>query len=567
MKYIPEFLSRQDTEGSSYAGAGEEVSPAEAVDRRTVALLRILLAFAAFFVTLIDPSEPQRFVAISYGLLIAYCFFSVFMFIAASQGRFPVPTRATHWIDVAWFGVLIGLSNGPSSIFFFFFLFPILVASFRWGFAEGMRVTGTCTVLFILFAFLFTRSPEAGFELNRFLIRPIYLLVFGFMTASWGGREVIFRRRLALFREVSRSFNPRFGIDQALRSLTEKLRAYYGADICLLKAHAATPTGRSLWSAHMPGSSVAGRIDGAAAHLNTSFAVVYAEGGHKFHADCYIAEPVTLKPVDTDAVDCPAITAAFDASAFVSLPLHRHGSLFGVLFIASRRSGFDRSDLEFLTHLMNQVLPSIENIQLLDRLASQAAGQQRQKLSRDLHDTTVQPYIGLKLGLQALEMKHYAGQPVGDEIHKLISLADTSIAEIRGFVRNLRGGSDEQVGSILVTALRQQAAKYREFYGIAITVDADDGLEVNDRLGAEVFQIIIEALSNIRRHTDSKEACVRIAPTPEVLRVEIENKPRGSSPAADFVPRSITERTASLGGRAAIERTAEVTKISVEIPL
>ena len=574
MKNFSGFLFRQGSGGSPFAGVEGHGSPVEAVDRRTVTLLRVLLAVAALTVTLIDPSAPERFVEISYGLLGAYCLYSTLLYVAVHQGRSPLPVRWSHWIDVAWFTVLIALSNGPSSIFFFFYLFPILVASFRWGFAEGMRVTGTCTILFILFAYFAAGSPTAEFELNRFLIRPIYLLVFGFMTASWGGREVVFRRRLALFRDIGRSSNPRFGVDQAFQSLTDKLCAFYDADVCLLRVLTAAPTGKTLWHAIRPGAEgdrtdTVADLHRSAEMLSGDFGIVYSNGAGSILGEgvCHVVDPRSLDPAEAGTVDCAAIASAFRANAFVLLPLHQHGGLFGVLYIASRRPSFDRSDLEFLTHLTNQVLPGIENIQLLDRLASQAAGQQRQKLGRDLHDTTVQPYIGLKLGLEALELKHDAGQPIREDLRKLISLADTSIAEIRGFVRDLKGGTDAQVGSILVTALRQQAAKYREFYGISISVEADDQLQVNDRLGAEVFQMIIEGLSNIRRHTDSKVAVVSISRTEASLHIRIENELDGSAPVEEFVPKSIAGRTASLGGRAAVECTAERTVVSVEIPL
>ena len=555
------------------ARIGSVVQQSEAVDRRTVTLLRILLAGAALIVTFIDPSEPQRFVEVSYGLLVAYCIYSTILFIAAAQGRSRLPVRWTHWIDVAWFALLIGLSNGPSSIFFFFFLFPILVASFRWGFTEGMRVTGTCTVIFIILAFFATRSSTADLELNRFLIRPIYLLVFGFMIASWGGRELLYRRRLALFRDVGRSSNPRFGVDQALESLTEKLRDFYDAEICLLRLETPAMTGKSLWWAKRPGldqeQDAALELQGAAGLLSGDFGIVYAKAAAPLLGEelCQVVDPQTLTRVEDGSIDCSPITAAFRANAFVSLPLHQHGNLFGVLFIASRRQVFDRSDLEFLTHLTNQILPGIQNIQLLDRLASQAANEQRQRLGRDLHDTTVQPYIGLKLGLEALELRHDAGQDIGDELRRLISLADTSIEEIRGFVQDLKGGTDAPVGNILVAALRQQAAKFHEHYGISVSVEADDDLRVNDRLGAEMFQIIIEGLSNVRRHAGSKFATIRIARTETSLRVCIENERDGSGPVEEFVPRSIVGRTSSLGGRATVDRTPERTAVSIEIPL
>src|SRR5687767_9629495 len=170
MKIYSGFRFGQSNGDSHSVGKKGEVSQVEAVDRRTVTLLRILLAVAALTVTFIDPSEPQRFVEISYGLLIGYGLYSTMLFIAVRHGRTPIPVRWIHWIDVAWFAILIALSNGPSSIFFFFFLFPILVASFRWGFAEGMRVTGVCTVLFIILAFFVSRSSNADLELNRLLI-------------------------------------------------------------------------------------------------------------------------------------------------------------------------------------------------------------------------------------------------------------------------------------------------------------------------------------------------------------------------------------------------------------
>lgn len=43
--------------------------------------------------------------------------------------------------------LLVGTSGGTSSVFYSFFLFSVLVASFRWGFVEGIKVTATAAVL------------------------------------------------------------------------------------------------------------------------------------------------------------------------------------------------------------------------------------------------------------------------------------------------------------------------------------------------------------------------------------------------------------------------------------
>ena len=138
-----------------------------------------------------------------------------------------------HWLDVAWYLLLIALSSGTSSIFFLFFFFAILVASFRYGFAQGLGVTVLSASLFTGIGYL-TAPAAPTFELNRFLLRPIYLLVLGYMIAYWGGREMTFKRRLAFLKEVNRLSNPRFGVDQTICSIMERLRDFYKADACIL---------------------------------------------------------------------------------------------------------------------------------------------------------------------------------------------------------------------------------------------------------------------------------------------------------------------------------------------
>jgi len=118
--------------------------------------------------------------------------------------------------------MLISLSSGTSSIFFFFFFFPILVASFLGGFASGLRVVIVSSVLFTIIGY--TTAPKGPqFELNRFLLRPIYLLVLGYMIAYWGGFEIEMRRRLGLLKEVSSISNPRFGINHTIGMVLQRL--------------------------------------------------------------------------------------------------------------------------------------------------------------------------------------------------------------------------------------------------------------------------------------------------------------------------------------------------------
>jgi signal transduction histidine kinase len=69
----------------------------------------------------------------------------------------------------------------------------------------------------------------------------------------------------------------------------------------------------------------------------------------------------------------------------------------------ARQARFDIEDATFLLQAMDQVLPVIENIRLVDRLASGAAEEERRRIARSVHDRVIQPYLGLQIGIKALQ--------------------------------------------------------------------------------------------------------------------------------------------------------------------
>src|SRR5215203_2859444 len=152
-----------------------------AVDDRRIATMRLILAAAALLITLIDPTEPVHLVPLTYSALFLYLFYSILLLYLTTRtdGLPKLFTTNGHWFDAAWYTLFITLNEGTRSIFFFGYFFAILVASFRFGFTTGLRLTITSVVLFTLSGLL-TSLPDRTLELNRFLLRPIYLLVLGY---------------------------------------------------------------------------------------------------------------------------------------------------------------------------------------------------------------------------------------------------------------------------------------------------------------------------------------------------------------------------------------------------
>jgi signal transduction histidine kinase len=558
--------NRLETGGFGYASL-------ESVDNQIVCLMRMLLAISALIITIIDPTTPERFVEITYTVLIAYCIYSAILYFLARQSAEEVLADIIPWADMTWYLVFIALSNGSSSIYFFFFFFSILVAAFRSGFNAGLSITIVSTLLFAVIGYA-TAQKGQEFELNRFLIRPVYLMMLGYMIAYWGGQEIKFKRHLVLLKDVNRLSNPRFGVDRTLSHIMNRLREFYDAESCILITFDSSSDTYNWREATREKASEEIQAEQTRAavpliKLPGDRAILYENNTKPwyFTRKCYAYDVSTGAEADGSREVCAAIADLLDIESFLTVPVMQHGEMIGRLYLTSRENCFGRSELEFVTQLIEQVLRAVENVELVDRLATLAADRQRKKISRDLHDSTIQPYVGLKLGLEALEIKHAAGAPIDKDIEKLINLTNATIGELRGYVSDLKSETTAVKTNVLIQAIKQQAVKFKEFYDVSIAVRAADDFYLNDRLAAEVFQIVSEGLSNIKRHTKAKNGLIALRRDSEKLFLEIENEHDNREPIADFVPKSIAGRAESLGGTARVERSASRTKILVEIPL
>ena len=541
--------------------------------------MRLVLAVSALLIVLIAPSEPDRLVVPTYTALGLYAVYSAVLYalsLRRARSAYAID-RWAHWIDVAWYVLLIALSQGTSSIFFFGFFFAIQVASFRWGFTEGLRVTLVSAILFAVVGYL-TRPVGEDFELNRSLIRPVYLLAIGYMMAYWGGFEIAYKRRLALLNDVSALSNPRFGIDRAVGSFMQRLRAFYDADACLLvQADPAVGTYR-LRRAGTSDPEGGARADALPPDLGQMLLSLPAGSAVVYDSKRRVQDWWRKAPryraydVKTGAAtaggreESAAIAATLDAEAFISVPVPLSGEGSDRLYITASGRGFDNGDATFLLQVVQHITPVLENIRLVDRLAWHAAEEERQRIARDLHDSIVQPYIGLQMGLAALRQKLNSGADIGASLDSLIGYAEEGISDLRGYVHGLKSGGEAD--GDLVAALRRYTARFSEATKIEVQVDSAGPANLNGRLAAEVFQMVAEGLSNVRRHTQSTRAAVHLAQEDGHLVLRVENEQSGGSPPESFTPRSITERAAALGGSAHVEQgDGATTSVVIEIPL
>jgi signal transduction histidine kinase len=561
------------------------------IENRMIAAMRIVLASSALLIIYLDPSEPDRYVPITYGALLLYTAYSAGIFLLQSrrsQLAKNIPNWS-HWADVAWYLLIIALSSGTSSIFFFFFFFSVLVASFRWGFVSGLQVTLVSSISFTVIGYL-TAPAGPEFELNRFLLRPIYLCVLGYLMAYWGGYEIALKRRLALLKELSLLSNPRFGVNRTVGIILERLRAFYDADTCILIINELGTGDYRLHRADRRNPDLGVQAEAASLSIISQMLAIQSEQAVIFLSDPrsfwnprkrYYAYDLVRGERSPDGREVgEAIADLLNARSFISVPIHFRGAMLGRIYIASQRPyRFNQTDADFLLQAIDHFMPVLDNIRLVDRLASDAAEEERRKIARDIHDSIVQPYIGLELGLGSVyELlscnADMASRPehltetlntATARVSRLIEMTQLGIKDLRRYVYGLTDADTPK--DSLLSSLRRFAERFSTATGIRVEVETGSGVILNDRLAAELFQMVEEGLSNIRRHTQSRCAIIRLTCSDSHLVLRIENEHTDGEQLAPFTPRSITERTLSLGGRVGVELQDRCTAVVIDVPL
>ena len=140
------------------------------------------------------------------------------------------------------------------------------------------------------------------------------------------------------------------------------------------------------------------------------------------------------------------------------------------------------------------------------------------------------------------------------------------LAELAEMV-NTDGGSYDKAG---VDRAGDVVARFHKANGLDVEIVADQAFHVSDRLAAEVFQIVNEGMSNMRKHTTARGGRVVLARDAHMLTISIENERAAgvAAQAADFMPVSITERTQALGGTVQVGHGANgATLVRVDIPV
>jgi signal transduction histidine kinase len=213
----------------------------------------------------------------------------------------------------------------------------------------------------------------------------------------------------------------------------------------------------------------------------------------------------------------------------------------------------------------------------LTRRLLQSQDEERRRIARELHDSTVQN-LGALIAHLAFLRKRAARLESQDElrISESVSLCEQVIKEIRTLSYLLHPPLLDEVG--LASALQWYVRGFSQRSGVHVEVAV---MQEIGRLPSEVemalFRVVQESLTNIHRHSESHSANIRLTKEGEQVLVQVKDRGRGmlleSSADSGGTIKTLgvgilgmRERLRQLGGRLEIESCYGGTTVTAIVP-
>ncbi|MEJ7630314.1 MAG: histidine kinase [Nocardioidaceae bacterium] len=219
-----------------------------------------------------------------------------------------------------------------------------------------------------------------------------------------------------------------------------------------------------------------------------------------------------------------------------------------------RLSAGDQHALRLVAPLLAQTLRASSltaELQLSREQSVTALEEERRRLRRDLHDGLGARLSGIAFTSDAARNSLYSDPHEADSLLRTVR-AETvnAIEEIRRLVYALRPPALDELG--LVPALRQQAVALRTAAGdpLRVTVTAHElPATVTAAVEVAAYRIVMEALTNVARHSGCDTATVRLRGDLGSIVIDVTDVGTANGAWSTGVGMaSMRERAAQLGG-------------------
>jgi len=372
---------------------------------RIIAIGRMVLS--AFFLLAIwlDPSEPSHYAQFTYGTLAGYLVYSLILGVLTLRYRLNWNRLhvATHAIDMLVFGFIMFFTDGPTSPFFVYFIFLLVCATFRWQW-RGTLWTAAMALVTVLALALCPPNllHDQNFELNRLIIRIVYLAVVATLLGYLGAHEQSMRNVLDLLSGWPNSIPDDF--KSAIREMLKHAALVMDAPRILIVWEEEEPwLYLALWS----GGEYQFRREAPAV-----FETIVAEplAGISFlcrNAGDNEAEVIQSVDAGLRKWQGPPINSKLQQEFAIGaiLGVNLKGEKFSGHLLVLDKKAMTEDDLVLGGIAAREIAARFDHSFLVKQLNHAAASQERIRIARDLHDGLLQSLTGTALQLEARSRK------------------------------------------------------------------------------------------------------------------------------------------------------------------
>lgn len=201
-----------------------------------------------------------------------------------------------------------------------------------------------------------------------------------------------------------------------------------------------------------------------------------------------------------------------------------------------------------------------------------AARKERERLSHDLHDGTIQSLYALQLGLsRAAERARAEAPPLGERLAEYRRNLSGVIGELRGFIlrHDNAPGPQGDLSSVL-TAVVQRLRGSTEVQ-ILTEISSDAARHLSGEQAVHLANFAREALSNALRHAHASRVNVRLIQDADAIILEVTDDGCGFNPAeapqTGLGLATMASRAREAGGELQIDsRSGEGARLRVRVP-
>ena len=238
--------------------------------------------------------------------------------------------------------------------------------------------------------------------------------------------------------------------------------------------------------------------------------------------------------------------------AYLGVPIHAGGQKAGVLSVfLQNEPKIAMGDLEVLTAVAGQIGRAVERFELRKKAEQTIILEERQRLSRDLHDSITQLLCSQSLMAEASRKFMEAGDvsQASSYLQQLVENAHQALKEMRLMIYDLRPSVLEK--EVLAGALNYRLAAVEQRAGMQANLSGAIKTPLSNQEEEGLYRIAQELLNNVLKHAEATSVEVYLRDMSGQVELEVVDNGKGFNPTAISTGiglNGIRERVERLGG-------------------